>query len=783
MITIFANINQTDNPYYISVDTALERIRSGKSRDAVDAVRGAGSKEERQQLKKQLPSVCFGGKFERRAADALVQASGFMVLDFDGFETEESLGIKRFELEMDDYTYACWTSPSGDGLKVLVKIPEADKSSYPLYFKAIQRYYDCEYFDTSCKDISRVTYESYDPAVFINKDSTTWTNMYQEPKPEPRRVEITTDDPNKIISGILKWWNKNYGLVSGQRNNNMFVLASSFNVYGVSHQDALSKCLEFEQPDFTAQEITTAVNSAYRNTQDYGTKVWEDLDAVKKVEELVKKSVPTETILQIVPNATVDVVEKKRNVDSVEFWHIDKKGSVEFVNHKYREFLVANGFAKYYAATDGTFSLVQRTGCVIKEVMDEHIKDFVIEYLYNLSDKRIFDEYSGSMKIQKDDFLSFLPNVTSKFIRDDKNRSYVFYRNCIVCVTIDGIHTIDYDKMDLFIWEKQILDRDFTLTDWSGSEFAKFIRNISNDDEQRELTMRSTLGYMMHGYNNRGENPVVILNDETISDKPEGGTGKGIYVNAITKIRNSVLVDGKRLDVKSRFAFQRVTADTQVLCLQDVVKNFDFEVLFSMITDGMTIDMLYKGQLYIPFERSPKWIITTNYAIRGDGNSNERRKWEVEFTKYYSKNFTPLTEFGHVLFDDWSDEEWAKFDNYMISNIQLYLHKGLIGSDFKNLKTRQFYIATSHEFAEYCLGNDKKYELSAGCEYLGQEILDDFKQKYPDYGDVRSKLSHRTFYRWLDEYCKYKYGTKLLEWRSGDGKKIKFPLPKQLELL
>lgn len=783
MITIFANINQTDKPYYITVDTALERIRSGKSREAVEAVRGAVSKEDRQQLKKQLPSVCFGGKFERRAADALVESSGFMVLDFDGFETEQALGVKRFELEMDDYTYACWTSPSGDGLKVLVRIPEANKQTYPLYFRAIQSHYDCEYFDTSCKDISRVTYESYDPSVFVNKDSLVWTEMFEEKKPEARHVEISTDDPNKIISGILKWWTKNHGLVSGQRNNNMFVLASSFNVYGISYNDALSKCLEFVQDDFSASEITAACKSAYRNTADHGTKVWEDIDAVKKVEELVKKSVPTETILQIVPNAPVSVVERKKEVECVEFWHIDKKGSVEFINHKYREFLVSNGFSKYYASEDGTFALVKRDGCVIQEVMDEHIKDFVIEYLYNLSDKRIFDAYSGSMKIQKDDFLSFLPNVTSKFLRDDKNRSYVFYRNCIVCVTIDGIHTIDYSEMDGLIWERQILDRDFNVVDYSDSEFYRFITNISNADEKRMQTMRSTLGYMMHGYNNPAYNPVVILNDETISDKPEGGTGKGIYVNSITKIRNSVIVDGKRLDVKNRFAFQRVTQETQVLCLQDVVKNFDFEVLFSMITDGMSIDMLYKGQTFIPFDQMPKWIITTNYAIKGDGNSNERRKWEVEFTKYYSKDFTPLTEFGHVLFDDWSEEEWAKFDNFMISNIQLYLQKGLIKSEFKNLKTRQFYIATSHEFAEYCLGNDKKYELLAGSEYLGQEILEDFKMKYPDYGDHRAKLSHRTFYRWLDEYCKYKYGTKMLEWRSGDGKRIKFPLPKQLELL
>ena len=87
MITIFKNINETGKPFYISVDNALGRIKDGKSKQLLDKIRLTADKEERNELKKKLPSVCFGGRFASRADNELISPSGFMSLDFDGFET------------------------------------------------------------------------------------------------------------------------------------------------------------------------------------------------------------------------------------------------------------------------------------------------------------------------------------------------------------------------------------------------------------------------------------------------------------------------------------------------------------------------------------------------------------------------------------------------------------------------------------------------------------------------------------------------------------------------
>jgi len=88
-----------------------------------------------------------------------------------------------------------------------------------------------------------------------------------------------------------------------------------------------------------------------------------------------------------------------------------------------------------------------------------------------------------------------------------------------------------------------------------------------------------------------------------------------------------------------------MSVDTQVLSFDDVKKHFDFERLFSVITEGITIEKKNKDAIKIPFDKSPKIIITTNYAIKGKGNSFERRKWELEFKQFYTQEFTPQVEF------------------------------------------------------------------------------------------------------------------------------------------
>ena len=265
----------------------------------------------------------------------------------------------------------------------------------------------------------------------------------------------------------------------------------------------------------------------------------------------------------------------------------------------------------------------------------------------------------------------------------------MYYRNGAVKIEKSKVTQIDYLDLGGYVWKDHVIDRDFTICETIDCDYQKFIQNICGNDNTREISMRSTIGYMLHGWKNLAYCPAVILNDEVISDNPEGGSGKGLWVNGLSHMKKVVVIDGKGFNFERSFAYQLVSADTQILCFDDVKKHFDFERLFSVVTEGLTLEKKNKDAIKIPFAKSPKITITTNYAIKGKGTSFERRKWELELAHHYNKDYTPLEEFGKLMFGDWKDDEWCQFDNYMIECLQLYLERGLLESDFVNLKIRK----------------------------------------------------------------------------------------------
>lgn len=117
--------------------------------------------------KQELPVVCFSGEFSSRADKDLFEHSGFIVLDFDHVDVEAT---KR-SLATDDFIHSCWTSPSGNGVKALVKItnPERHRDHFRALIKYFERTHGLE-LDESGINESRACFESYDPDIIIKDE-------------------------------------------------------------------------------------------------------------------------------------------------------------------------------------------------------------------------------------------------------------------------------------------------------------------------------------------------------------------------------------------------------------------------------------------------------------------------------------------------------------------------------------------------------------------------------------------------------------------------------------
>src|SRR5690625_5978407 len=80
-ITIFRSLFNTDTPYHIPIEKAVERIKKGKSKAIIDRIRSSKEKSERDDLKvKNLPAILFSGVFSERNKSGLTSHSGGMVI-------------------------------------------------------------------------------------------------------------------------------------------------------------------------------------------------------------------------------------------------------------------------------------------------------------------------------------------------------------------------------------------------------------------------------------------------------------------------------------------------------------------------------------------------------------------------------------------------------------------------------------------------------------------------------------------------------------------------------
>lgn len=756
MITIFKNIKQTTAGYHRPIEEILERIKSGVSKEQVEKIRSAKNKEDHRLLKNDLPSICFSGTFNQRSDDGIIEHSGYICLDFDKFPDDKSLKESRDKLTKDNYTYSLFTSPSGNGLKVLVKIPK-DPENHKAYFSALMNYYDSPHFDISCSNLSRVCYESYDPKIFINKDSELWTEKEDNPHYDIGTITpiLQMKNENRIIQNLLAWFNKKFDLSEGNRNSNLFKLASAFNDFGVGKLEAESVMRQFAQKDFTEREIEQVVNSAYKNTSNHGTKFFEDNELKGKIQQSIRSGKSSKEIKKLLPNYSTDEVDTlindvKDELAVTEFWRYTKQGKVTLVPHKYREFLEQHNFYKLYPNNSESFVFIHKSQSFIEQSDPVLIKDFILNWLYNYKDSiQPYDFMASATKYFKEDYLTFLSSADLHFQQDTKDTCYIYYQNYALEINKDTVNLIDYLKLDGFVWKKHVIHRDFKLLKSdNGCVFKRFIELIAGDDDSRYYSLVSVIGYLLHSHKTSANNKCIILNDEMISENPNGGSGKGIFCQGLAQIKRMATLDGKRFDPDKSFAYQTVGADTQVLLFDDVKKNFNFESLFSLVTEGITLEKKNKDAIHLRVDKSPKIIITTNYTIGGVGGSHERRKFEVEFSAHFNANHTPLDEFGHMMFDEWDEDEWHRFDYFMIFCIQYYLKNGLQAHQYQNLHVRKYIKETSFEFYEWA--DDTNLPMD---ELLYKsDMFESFISEFPDY---KKYLTQKRFSNWIESYVKH----------------------------
>lgn len=424
--------------------------------------------------------------------------------------------------------------------------------------------------------------------------------------------------------------------------------------------------------------------------------------------------------------------------------------------------------------SDKSFIFIHNDGNIISEVSPVNIKDhFFNHFLRDRTEPLVFN-YEGvtvSVKAEKlrEEFLNravrlftektleYLQTHDVPELRDTRNDSYFFYRDNIAQVNTQGISIKSYsDFPELCIWRDHIMNRVLNLTHrYEESMYWHFIKNVAGESQEKQDAFKTAIGYMLNNHNHPSKGQVVICYDEVPSEagNPMGGTGKGLFCNATKQMRNVLKVDGKKIRQDDRFRFQGVTTRTQVFWLDDVHRDFPFEVLHSVSTDGWSIERKFKDEFFIEPEKGPKIILCSNTILSGSGTTNKRRQFILEFSDFYSSLIStgaeePIKEtHGAIFFDNdyWDDQEWAKFDSFMLHCSLFYHREGLKPYTQVGKEKSRLVQSTCNDFSEWA---DEKLKANKD-EFDSKNMFDDYKRETGD------DIIQREFNRWISIYAEF----------------------------
>lgn len=194
------------------------------------------------------------------------------------------------------------------------------------------------------------------------------------------------------------------------------------------------------------------------------------------------------------------------------------------------------------------------------------------------------------------------------------------------------------------------------------------------------------IGYLFHHYKTRLHIWAPLLLDNKIGENGQcnGRSGKSFLVKSISKLLDVLPMDGRNDKLmENNHVFGTVKESTNIISIDDCFERFDFNRFYSLISDDMTVNPKNQAQITIPFERSAKFVFSSNFVPNDQNASSEARRFYMVFSDYYHmkseendylETRTIQTDFGKELHAaSYSEEEWNADINFFMQCLQFYL--------------------------------------------------------------------------------------------------------------
>lgn len=403
-------------------------------------------------------------------------------------------------------------------------------------------------------------------------------------------------------------------------------------------------------------------------------------------------------------------------------------GAITFLEHRgYYRYKKPSRDYDFIHVEDGIATVVQ----------PYEVADFVKSFTKDCLSKDILEMlYKGGVQYLGPEKLGNLQFYQEQFERPARGIQHLFFANKIWQVTADKIQVQDYSQLHFIIWEDmrkdfnaelleplikiQCTDQVYTyeITETGKKcDFLRFFENASNftwrkdtvtaeeanENAQHLVSKMAAFGYLISSAKDRSVAKAVIGMDGKQSEFGEsnGRSGKSLMGEAIRHITTSKAYNGKEFSGnagKNQFIWDGITEKTNLVFIDDAQRSIDFEMLFSLITGDWPVNPKGAQPFVLPFQTSPKILVTTNFAISGDGSSFSDRQWQLAFSDFYNDEHKPIDDFKQLFFDEWDTEQWNLFWNFAATCLQVYFKFGYVPAPGDRLEVRKLMQEIGTEF-------------------------------------------------------------------------------------
>ena len=292
------NFNESlngSNNRIVELQKVLEEIKKGFWKKQIEDIQyhlKNGDIEQAKELKGKLPAFTISATYSgKRNKENVETYSGLLHLDYDKLDNIQDIKSKIIS---NPYTYAAFVSPSGKGLKVLVKC-DNELGTHTAAFNSLRSYYDgllCVDSDKSVRDVLRLCFVSYDSDLYLNENSKVFN--YQS---------LLNNEKNsqRDLEEVWNFTSKKEEFYEGNRNNFVYLFGCNANRSGLNISDAINYAYSFSDNEFNKDEIEQSITSAYKNNVNEKGSATKPTISPKETPQKIESPFIPENIYDVLP--------------------------------------------------------------------------------------------------------------------------------------------------------------------------------------------------------------------------------------------------------------------------------------------------------------------------------------------------------------------------------------------------------------------------------------------------------------------------------------------------